>query len=162
MPSAGLMDIVNAVAQLATAFFTGGLLYIAATQIRALRDENRKWETVKACTRYTVDPVLFECARKIRQASKGSDYSITNMRPLMHEIRAVVNYLDSLGVGVAQGVYDPKIIEDNLSLVIDLVVANFTTTDFADELNFDALSHLFDLRNSWRKKAEASFDARSR
>ncbi len=52
-------DSINAVATVATAFFTGGLLYVAATQTRALRKENRKWETIKACQKYTTDPTLF-------------------------------------------------------------------------------------------------------
>jgi len=39
--------------------------------------------------------VLFDCAGKVRQASKGSDYSLAAMRPVLQEIRAIINYFDS-------------------------------------------------------------------
>jgi hypothetical protein len=157
MTESGLIDMVSAVASCATALFTGGLLYVATTQTRALRDENRKWETVRACNKYITDPVLYDCAGKVRQASQGSDYSLAAMRPVLQEIRAIINYFDSLAIGVAQGVYVDKIVEDNLSLVIEFAVDKFLLPEFDGEMNFAGLAHLIALRNSWRANPAPRF-----
>jgi hypothetical protein len=159
MVDATTIEAVNAVASCATALFTLALVVVAYTQIRALREENRKWETVKACNLYDTDPVLHACAGHIRSLSRGQDYSFTNMAPAYHQVRTLLNYCDSLAVGVSQGVYIEQIIQDNLRLVIEQLVDKFTTDDFSPELNFEGLAHLIQMRNRWRPQVNTKFSA---
>jgi hypothetical protein len=157
MPSPSWTDILTAVASFATAVATFGIIVTAWIQVRDLRAENKKWSTVRACTSYTTDPILFECARKIRDASKGKDYSITNIQPVMQEVRAVLNYLDSLAVGVAQKIYSEAIIRDNLEFVIVSAVDNFCTDSYKEELKLEGFEHLIAMRNRWKPKEQIHF-----
>jgi DNA primase large subunit len=152
-------DAATAVASIATAVATFGLIVTAIKQIGGLREENRKWETVKACIAYTQDPILFERAKQVRTRSKGTDYALANMMPVMQELRAILNYRDSLAVGVAQGVYIEHIVRDTLQLVIEKAVDNFCRQEFRTELNMDGFSHLIDLRERWKPDAAVQYRA---
>jgi hypothetical protein len=152
-------DVATALASLATAVATCGIIVTAIQQIRGLREENRKWETVKACTAYTKDPILFQCAKEVRARSKGSDYTRATMMPVMQELRAILNYLDSLAVGVAQGVYIEQIVRDNLQLVIEKAVDNFCIEDFKQEFNLEGFSHLLAMRARWKPDAAVQYRA---
>ncbi len=79
------------------------------------------------------------------------------MLPVMQELRAILNYLDSLAVGVAQGVYIEQIVRDNLELVIEKAVDNFCIEDFKSELNLDGFSHLLELRRRWKPDASVRY-----
>ncbi len=81
------------------------------------------------------------------------------MKPVIQEIRTIVNYFDALAVGVAQGVYVHEIIEDNLSLIMNLAVDKFLTDAFSAELNLNGPSNLIALRESWREKPSTRYYA---
>ena len=144
------MQILSAVAELVTALSTMALAWIAWFQIDSIRKESKQWETVKIFHQYDTDPILFECAKSIRVLSKGADYGRITLDPVMQEVRNILNYFDSLAVGVTQGVYIEEIIRDNLEPVICLAVDNFVTDSFAGKDVVANLNNLTAMRNRWK------------
>lgn len=118
-------------------------------QISALRNESKKWQTVKACNLYHTDPTLYRCAAEIRSKTRGKDYTFNAVKDVLQEIRTIVNYLDSLAVGVCQGIYVKSIIEDNLGSITTVAVDKFLTEEFKEELAIPDLHNLQALRNEF-------------
>jgi hypothetical protein len=71
----------------------------------------------------------------------------------------LLNYFDSLAVGVAEGVYIEQIVQDNLRLVIELAVDKFMIDSFAADIDFAGLAHLAEMRRRWRPAPATHFNA---
>ncbi len=59
--------------------------------------------TLRACERYTFDPLLHECTARIFAVSKGKNYKSLGKKH-HHDILTVLNYFDALALGIRQGV----------------------------------------------------------
>jgi hypothetical protein len=82
----------------------------AALVLRGQRE--KKWETVKACQRYTSDPNICRATKEIwRVSNNGTDYTSIDDPP--HSLFLFLNYLESLCIGMEQGIYDKSIVRDN-------------------------------------------------
>ncbi len=135
-----------------TAFSTVGLLVLAAFQIRSIRDENRKWETVRACNVFDTDPIVHVATKDIYAASdNGKDYSPATMLSQVHNIITVLNYLDALAIGIDQGVYVESIAKDNLGSTIEKAVECFLDGQHPG-IKVSDFRTLKDLRGKWLPK----------
>lgn len=143
-------ELISAVANGATALCTAGLVGVAFFQINAIREESRKWETVRACNRYDTDPVLFQCSKTIRSFTNGKNYDLTTVQPALQEVRTILNYFESLAVGVKQGIYVKDIVYDHLHEVIDLSVDCFMDSSFKNDIYFEGLKRLKSMRDEWK------------
>ena len=87
-------------------------------------EREKKWATIKACERYDSDTAVNRYTKVIWEKSKsGTDY--TNIEEARHEILGFMNYLDSLAIGVYQGVYNEQIVYDHMKSSIYKAVKVF-------------------------------------
>jgi hypothetical protein len=89
---------------------------------------------------------------RIYVRSKGTDYSVPNMEPVIHSIITVLNFFDTIAIGVEQGLYDGNIVRDQLHENIEHATDTFVTQDYARFWKASDLRALVDLRNNWRHK----------
>jgi hypothetical protein len=137
---------VSAIADSVVAITSIVLVVIAASQvpllIRQLKahgnqmtiedDRERKWATVRACDRFTNDPIIFEVSRRIWDASlQGTDY--TDLSSIdRFDVAVLLNYLEGMAVGIAQGIYMENIIKDHFTPAIDKAVRVFLRGESGD------------------------------
>lgn len=87
-------------------------LQLQADAMGESREREKKWETVRACQRYTNDENITRATKEIWDASNGgTDY--TSMTTPPHPLFLFLNYIESLAIGIDQGIYDEAIVRDN-------------------------------------------------
>lgn len=98
---------------------------VQGEQLKVQGEREKKWATVKACDRYSSDPILHEVARRVWEASaKGTDYTDTD-RIEVHDVMIMMNYLEVLAIGVRQGLYVEAIVRDFHEGIVDKMVKVF-------------------------------------
>jgi hypothetical protein len=113
-------SVIQLIAGVVTALATVWLAVLGIWQLaqisehmRVQGEREKKWATIKACERYDSEPSINQYARKIWEESKsGTDY--VNVDNILHDIIGLMNYLDSLAIGVDQGVYNEQIVKDHM------------------------------------------------
>jgi hypothetical protein len=94
-------------------------------QTRVQGERERKWETLRACHRYSNDPILHEVAKRVWEATdKGTNYT-DDADFDEHDVIVVMNYLEVLAIGVRQGLYIEAIVKDFHEPIIDKMVKVF-------------------------------------
>ena len=122
---AAIAESVSAVATIALVIIAARQLREIARQIRIQGERERKWATVRACDRYSSDPLLYEVSRRVWEASvNGTDYSNTD-RVDKHDVIVLMNYFEVLAIGVKQGLYLEAIVKDFHEPIMDKVVKIF-------------------------------------
>jgi hypothetical protein len=119
-------------------------------QIRQSRDAElnaerrlREWETLKACDRYDVDPILDAAMLRIYNGSqKGVNYRSPEVEK--RDVICVLNYLDSLATGVHQNLYIEEIIKDHMSLVIRKHVRDLLEAGIVEKEGYHNLLRLYE------------------
>jgi hypothetical protein len=122
----GLVDWQNGW-EMIGAFTTIALFGMAWYQIREVRRENRIERTLTACSRYESDATVEQCVRTLRKAfSAGS--SDTEICRYQHEAIIVLNFLDTIAIGIDQDVYDDRLARDHMKSIVkkwnDLLLIN--------------------------------------
>jgi hypothetical protein len=74
------------------------------------RDEAAKNRTILACERYDTDPVLDRCCQALARAKDSGDLTL-NPQTYRVEIFTVLNYLESIAVGVDGKFYVEHIVK---------------------------------------------------
>jgi hypothetical protein len=126
------------------------LVVLGWVQINRIRDEARKERTLAICNRYDSDPVLNDQLRKVNVAAKGGGL-LGNAPTLIIEIVAILNYLDSIAIGIAQKVYDDKIAKRHLKAILVAHVEQLMTPEMAKAAKFKIpdFECLVDLTRRW-------------
>jgi hypothetical protein len=101
----------------ATALATLLLVAVGGYQIAAIRKENRMDRTLGACNRYESDLVIERCVRRLRQANSNGHYD-KNPKAFEHDVTIVLNYLDSIAIGIQQGLYDEELARDHTETIV--------------------------------------------
>jgi hypothetical protein len=87
-------------------------------QIQAVRNENRIERTLAACSRYESDATVERCVRTLRNAlATDGDYT-ANPSKYQHEAIIVLNFLDTIAIGIDQGVYDDPLARDHMKAIM--------------------------------------------
>lgn len=115
-----MIEILGLIFTAITAIATSVLAIMGIIQLKKISENmitqgerEKKWATIKACERYDSDPALNRYTKVIWEKSKnGIDY--TNIEEARHEILGFLNYLDSLAIGIYQGVYNEQIVYDHM------------------------------------------------
>jgi hypothetical protein len=131
MPESSVAEWIAAVSGIVTALAAVAAVAIAYFQLGAILDERRlqddrdqKWQTISVCQRYFTDPTLVIAKRKIFKArSKVGEGKISDQPSIRQCAIFIVNFLDSIAIGVRQGAYSKSIVKDNLgSVMVDAVI----------------------------------------
>lgn len=144
------------------ALVTTILIGIGAWQVFAIKRENLKSRTLSACDRYDTDPIIDASLRELRLLLRDPESAEKGLLKL--PTTTILNYLDSIAVGVEQGLYIESLARDHLKAIvikhtddylrdesvarkIGLNPANFTTlTAMASRWKADPLT----FRDGWK------------
>ena len=120
-----------------TAIFTGAsvlvtlaVIALGVWQILSVRDEAKKNRTLSACERYDLDPVLDGSCRRLVQAKDSGDLE-KNPRAYRVDIWSILNYLESLAIGIERDLYLEPIVKDYMSDIIAGYVDEYITGGLA-------------------------------
>ncbi len=137
-----------------TAGATIALAVIAFLQLRALRLEQRKWQTLQACERFELDPLLNRQTELIFKASdSGKHYSPDRFvgPELQHAVINLLNYFDGIAIGIEQNLYHERIVRDHLESSLTKAVDTFLTNGLAGPaVEANHFQVLIRVRESWR------------
>lgn len=119
---------------------------IAATALYQLKNQrrmNKVQRTMDAVREYDTSPVIAEAERNIwEQSNHRLNYdSVDEFDKL-----TLLNYLESLAIGIEQGVYDSAIVNDHLGSIIQAAIEKFINIDQVPKEEFPALMKLY---NRW-------------
>jgi hypothetical protein len=89
---------------------TGVLAWVAWYQIGAAREEAEKNRTILACERYDTDSILDRCCQKLAAARDTGDL-VASPKSYRVEIFTILNYLESIAIGVEGGFYVKDIVK---------------------------------------------------
>lgn len=121
---------------------------MAKEQLERSSLQQKKWSTLQACNNYDLDPVIEEATKEIWK-HKSSGYA--NQENYKREIVVVLNYLDSLSIGISQGLYEEAIVKDHLGpIFIDMVRKHLEPSD--TPLSPDDYAHTMEYYKKWTKK----------
>lgn len=98
------------------ALVTTVLIAIGAWQVFAIKRENLKSRTLSACDRYDTDPIIDGSLREIRLLLKDPQSAENGLLKL--PTTTVLNYLDSIAVGIEQGLYIESLARDHLKAIV--------------------------------------------
>lgn len=110
----------------------------------AADDRQIETNTLQACARYTGDPVVHAATQRIWRASEeGREYRKNRDKIDQHDLITVLNYLDTIAVGIKQGVYSEPMVKANMSntfeKVVDRVIPEAVDGGFAGYENIRSL-----------------------
>jgi hypothetical protein len=94
-----------------------------ASQKVALKSEKER-RTLDACRSFHTDPTLFILKQTISKARASADPAAA-LKTARRDVANYLNYLESICIGIEQGIYDEEIVFDNLSAHIVHVVTWF-------------------------------------
>ena len=159
-----IAEIVTALATCIVAWSAWKQLPLIAEQMAGLRaqlDEQRKariaadereriWGSVRICERYDSDINLENaCARIWKDSEQGKDYNKADKRDLI----IVLNFLESVAVGVEQNLYVEAIIKDNLETVVEKTVHEYLLSGLV-KCDRDEYRSLLALYRKWFPSAD--------
>jgi hypothetical protein len=115
---AGWADVGQAIggiaAALALLFIWFQLRAAEKAQKAAMKAETER-RTLDACRSFHTDPTLFEIKRKMFEARHADDPA-KGVWKIRREVVNYLNFIESLCIGIEQGIYDEQIVFDNLSI----------------------------------------------
>jgi len=110
---AGLSAIASGIYDILTLLLIG----FAALQIYFARREAQINRTLTACDKYDLDPLLDEICRRLDIAKNSGDL-VANPPKYRLDIYSVLNYLESIAIGVRHGLYCRKTVRAQMEPII--------------------------------------------
>jgi hypothetical protein len=93
------------------------LVVVGVYQIISIREEAKRTRTLSACDRYDTDPVIDRSLRNL--ATARADGSLENTpRLYKSDITTVLNYFDSVAIGIEQGLYIDALARDHIEGIL--------------------------------------------
>lgn len=93
------------------------LVVVGLLQIRSIREEEKRKRTLEICGQYETNIVLHLCVTRVAAARDSGELE-ANPRRYRSYIVGILNYLESIEIGIAQGLYDEEIAFDQLEAVV--------------------------------------------
>jgi len=154
MPTSSDWNIIGALGSIIQAIATVVLLIVAWLQLKSIKDENKLSRTLDVCDRYDLDPILDRSLRDLRSA-EDTGLLRTKEADRMHlhaSVTTVLNYLDSIAVGIHQGLYIEALVKDHLKVIVIKHVNDYLTDkDVAKSVNIkvDNYRQVIDMAARW-------------
>ena len=136
---------------------TGILAIVGYEQVQDFKYENKKTRTLNACDRYDTDVLLDASLRNIRKGrlSVGDSNLFTNADVYRTDIVSVLNYLDSIAIGIEQGLYIEELSKDHLNEILQRHVDEFLRNpEIPKKAGFDVQDYirLKSLADRWQTR----------
>jgi hypothetical protein len=131
-------------------FATALTVAVAVWQILAARFQNKKAQTLAACNAYDLSENIYD-ALKIIWAAKQDGTLKSDTAKYRPQINLILNHLDAIAIGVAQGLYIESLAYDHLNAIAQYHVSHFLDSGLCDgvELGKADYVHLIDMRERW-------------
>jgi hypothetical protein len=142
--------MLNVDSNTATAFATWTLVIVGSWQVFGIRSEAKRERTLSVCNHYDSDPILDAARRKITQGTRDGKLQ-TSPQDFSNDAISILNYLDSIAIGIDQNVYVEKMVRDHLESILTGYVSQLLEPELAKSLEFNAadFSHLVALNKRW-------------
>jgi hypothetical protein len=155
---------IMAIATIALAVFALRQLSALIEQLKLAREADAKADlrliesnTIRVCERIYSDPVISVVTQRIWVASKnGTDYRTAAIDG--HDLITMLNYFDSIAIGIKQGVFSAAIVKDHMASafikIVDVLQPAVVPRLLPDWTGYEAIT---ELRDSWRPKSAVSY-----
>lgn len=108
---------LSAIAGLVYDVLTFALVFFGVVQIISARREAKINRTLAACDRYDCDPVLDATCRRLAEARESGDLA-ANPQKYRLDLYSILNYLESIAIGVRRGLYHHEVVKDYMRPII--------------------------------------------
>lgn len=127
-----------------------GVLVVGFWQAISIRREARQERTLAVCNRYDSDANLGQCLKTLRAARDSGDF-LKDARKYRYETVTVLNYLDAIAIGIAQGLYIESLARDHLEAIVDDHCQHYLSerTVKTLDIQLNDFRHLQELRKKW-------------
>lgn len=139
---------LNAIASFGTMILTLFLGVFAVAQIVAAKIQNRQWRTLEICNEYERNQVIEGAARNIFEAKRSQSW---NDPRLSRDATIILNYLDSVAIGVNQGLYIENLAKDHLQYIVKEHVNVFLVQGNNLGLSRSHYEKLCEMHEKWSK-----------
>lgn len=123
---------IGALANVVYSLLTLFLVIFAAVQITSARREARINRTLAVCDRYDLDPQLDAFCRNIAKARDSGDLQ-QNPRAYRLDMCSIMNYLESMAIGVERGLYDREVVRDYMEPILRGYVKEFIASGLLEK-----------------------------
>jgi hypothetical protein len=106
---------------------TLALVIFAVVQILSARREAKINRTLAACDRYDCDPMLDAVCRTLAKARESGDLSV-NPQAYRIDLYCILNYLESIAIGVRSGLYHGGIVKDYMEPIFVGCIEEYITS----------------------------------
>jgi len=115
-----------------------------------MREAAKIERTLAVCSRYESDVVVERCARILQLAYDQGIYQ-KNPARYKHETVMLLNFLDTLAIGVEQNLYVDELAKDHMGPIIRYYELRYLNADTLKALDIPKLDYqcLFNLANRW-------------
>ena len=123
------------------------LVIVGYIQVRQILYDSKINRSLVACERYTFDPLLDSCLRKMSLSGPGT--------ASRSDAVTVLNYLDQLATGVYQAIYDEEFVLLHMHFILTWhVESNLLDEDYraSHKLELDQFPRLLWLYDRWKKR----------
>jgi hypothetical protein len=135
-------EAISAVGVLATALVTLLLVIVGGWQISATRRQNARWKTLDSCNSYHLDTTLRASLGRLRAAWTEGQMA-GNEAAHRVDIVTLLNYLDSLAIGVYQGLYVEKLARDHIEAIVNAHVSEYLTDGMPKKIGIDSQNYRY-------------------
>jgi hypothetical protein len=111
------------------------LAWVAWYQIGAARDEAKLNRTLAACDRYDLDPVLDARSRRLAEVRDAGDLQ-GKVKAYRLDIFSILNYLESIAIGIEQGLYDENLVREYMEPIFVGCVEEYISSGVLQALDY--------------------------
>jgi hypothetical protein len=126
------------------------LVVVGVVQIRAIRAEEKKKRTLDICAQYETNTVLHYCLTRIARGRLSGDLE-ANPKRYRSQLTCVLNYLESIDIGIDQGLYLEEIAYDHLEAVVRGHVQRYVDSGLIQKADMDPQNfrRVVGMRDRW-------------
>lgn len=146
-------DQWTAIGTICLAITTALLYFTAMWQLFLIKKEAKKNRTLDICNRYDNDPVFDAATEALDRAKKSGDLA-ANPKSYRKAVVTILNYLDSIAIGIEQGLYINSLAKDHLNEILQTHVAEYLNdAKFARDSGYEVgyFKRLRKLSESWNQ-----------
>jgi hypothetical protein len=157
--SVGHWHAVTGIGTVALTLATVGLAGVAWYQIAAARAEAvaaraeaKRTRTLEVVSRYDHDPVLDRALRRMARA-RDSRRLFEETRLYRTDIVAVMNYFESIAIGLQQDIYIAGMVRDYMESIVRSHIDEIEKEKIFEKIGSDPddFEHICELNRRWRK-----------
>jgi len=146
-------SVVTGIGTVGIALATASVACVAWYQISAARGEERKGRTLEMVQKYDHDPIL---DRALRRLARARDGKLLSANPIVYrmDIFVVLNYLETMAIGIRQGLYIEPMVRDFMEPIVKDHIDEFVHGGLIKAIGVDQadFEHICDLAKKWAQK----------